>query len=542
MKKLILFVCGWLITLSLSAQGLQDTSGISAIGPSFRVHPGSVTQSEVFIVRSPLDHNILFSACNAINFVPFFVSEGVYSSTNGGTSWSGSDTCNGSPVGYHGGDPGLTIDRNGRFILTHMGRSPFVGLYSHYSTDNGRSWSAQQVVSTDDLERAALATDAIPSSPYYGRTYAVWTNLSQPFPLSFSSTDDGAVSWSAARAVNNPSTRSAGGDAAIGPGGVVYACWAGVTQNTPFKEILVGFASSPNGGSSWNVNENAFAVSGITGLLPQKGNIRVNGLPQIAVDTNNGPRKGWIYIVTGQKGLLPAGSDPDIIMYRSSDGGQTWSAGIRVNQDPLNNGKIQYFPNIYVDQYGAVNIIFYDDRTTTSDSASVFLARSKDGGNTWLEFEISDHHFKPAPIGGLGQGYQGDIIDITSTDSRLIPVWMDNSSGIYQVWTAPVDFSSVNGIGEVQGNPLSDKDLNIFPNPAGGWTTFSFITSSPGQVRISVYDALGNLVSEVLDRDMPAGRHRLTYDCSVLSGGVYLCRLSCGGRTTNARLVRLNLP
>jgi hypothetical protein len=248
MKKLIFFVCGWLITLSLSAQGPHDPSGISAIGPSFRVHPGSVTQSEVFIVRSPQDHNILFSACNAINFVPFFVSEGVYSSTNGGTSWSGSDTCNGSPIGYHGGDPGLTIDRNGRFILTHMGRSPFVGLYSHYSTDNGRSWSAQQVVSTDDLERAALATDAIPSSPYYGRTYAVWTNLSQPFPLSFSSTDDGAVSWTTARAVNNPSTRSAGGDAAIGPGGVVYACWAGVTQNTPFKEILVGFASSPNGG------------------------------------------------------------------------------------------------------------------------------------------------------------------------------------------------------------------------------------------------------------------------------------------------------
>lgn len=542
MKTLMIFVCGCLIPLLSAEQGLQDPFRPLTIGPSYRIHPSSVTQSEVFIVRSPADHNILFSACNAINFVPFFVSEGIYVTTNGGASWTGSDTCNGSPIGYHGGDPGLTIDKNGRFILTHMGRSPFVGLYSHYSTDNGRNWSGQQAISTDDLERAALATDAVQGSPFYGRTYAGWTKLAQPFPMAFSFTDNGAVSWSAAKNVNNPPTRSAGGDVAVGPGGKVYTCWAGVTMNTPFKEIMVGFGASSDGGVTWKVTENAFTVNGITGLLTAKSNIRVNGLPNMAVDTNNGPRKGWIYIVTGQKDLAPAGSDPDIIMYRSTDGGNTWSPGIRVNQDALNNGKIQYFPNIYVDQYGAVNVLFYDDRTTTSDSSSVFLARSKDGGNSWLEFEICDHHFKPVPIGGLGQGYQGDVIDITSTDSKLFPVWMDNSSGIYQVWTVPVDFSVVNGVEEEQQEKTGGLQLKNFPNPFHSSTAVEFTLPSAGMVTLEIVNSLGSVIGQPLRKHMPAGPNRIELTANELPSGMFYCRISFEGRTETIKMVRITEP
>ncbi|NIT52759.1 MAG: hypothetical protein GWO41_08495, partial [candidate division Zixibacteria bacterium] len=76
-----------------------------------------------------------------------------------GSSWFGSDTCTGAPITVHGGDPGITIDKDGTFILTRLGTAPFSGLYSHFSTDNGLTWSDQNVITTDDLERAAVATD-----------------------------------------------------------------------------------------------------------------------------------------------------------------------------------------------------------------------------------------------------------------------------------------------------------------------------------------------------------------------------------------------
>lgn len=494
---------------------------------NYRLYPSGINQTEVFIVNSPLDENILFASCNTLNFIPFFVSEGIYVSTDGGNQWTGSDTCKGEPIPFHGGDPGIAIDKDGTFIITRLGRSPFVGLYSHFSTDNGQTWSGQKVISTDDLERAGVESDVHIESPYYGRTYAAWVKFALPFPLMLSSTDDGGQNWTSPMQVNDPIRRSAGGDVAIGPGGEVYACWAGVTENTPFKEILVGFARSDNGGADWTVTENAFAVNGITGILENKANIRVNGLPNIAVDATGGPRNGWIYIVTGQKNLAPAGADPDIILNRSEDGGLTWSPAIRVNQDEVSNGKTQYFPAIHVDRFGAVNILFYDDRHTSSDSAGVFLARSTDGGDSWSEFEVTDHRFKPIPIGGLGQGYQGDNIDLTSTSTHLWPVWMDNFTGIYQVWTAPLSFSVINDVTENPEISSSFGIKKIFPNPFSNATTIGYYLPKRCHLFLGIFDVYGNEVAVLKNEEGFPGYHELLFEMSGsnLRDGLYFCRL-----------------
>jgi hypothetical protein len=538
------WILGFLLFLSISALHSQPVASPGSplnIGASYRLHPGNVTQTEVFIVKSPIDQNILFSSCNTLNFVPFFISEGIFVTDNAGLNWRGNDTCTGNPVAFHGGDVGIAIDKNGTFILTRLGRAPFTGLYSHYSNDMGESWSAQQVISTDDLERASLNTDTDPASPFFGRTYAVWVKFAPPFPLMFAYTDDISGAWSDPVPVNNPPARSAGGDITVGPDGTIYTCWAGVTEQSPFREIHTGFASSLNGGETWTVSENAFAMNGISGVLANKSNIRVNSLPGIAVDTTNGPRHGWIYIVTCQKDLSPAGTDPDIILNRSTDGGLTWSPAIRVNQDPVNNGKTQYFPSIHIDKYGSVDILFYDDRTTTSDSAGVFLARSADGGDTWREYEICDHHFKPVPIGGLGQGYQGDNIDLTSTSTKIWPVWMDNSTGIYQIWTVPVDFADVSG---TEDHNAAEKGLRldcIMPNPFYGDAEIRYsLRNDYLHVSMKVYDLFGLEVATLVDDKQRSGSHSVSFKSTGRPAGCYLLKIRAGEEVMTARMIKLN--
>ncbi len=519
-----------------------EPPGLPVFGPSYRLYPSAVNQTEVFIEKSPVNPDILWASCNTLNFIPFFISEGIYTTVDGGASWQGSDTCSGTPIAYHGGDPGITITPAGTFILARMGRAPFTGLYSHYSTDNGLTWSSQKAISTDDLERAALAANTQPGTPGYGRVTAGWVKFAWPFPMMIAQTDDGAKSWSEPRQLNNPSQRCAGGDIAVGPGGEIYICWAGVTDQTPFKEVHAGFALSLNGGADWTVTENAFAMNGITGILPGKANIRVNGLPDVAVDVTEGPRRGWIYIVTGEKDLAPAGSDPDIVLHRSTDGGQTWSEGIRVNRDPLNNGKTQYFPAIHIDGTGAVNILFYDDRNTTADSASVFLARSTDGGDTFTEFEISGHRFKPVPIGGLGQGYQGDNIDLTSTADKLWPVWMDNSTGVYQVWTSPLRLSE---IGNTTGPGISDNTgslVSLCPNPFDTETRIRYRVVSPGPVSIEIFDMMGNRVASLVDGTRAPGNYEVVFnpEKEFLSpaAALFFYRYEANGCSESGKLVR----
>ncbi|MEZ4766094.1 MAG: hypothetical protein R3C26_23780 [Calditrichia bacterium] len=176
-----------------------------------------------------------------------------------------------------------------------------------------------------------------------------------------------------------------------------------------------------------------------------------------------------------------------------------------VNQDALNNGKIQYFPALHVDDDGGLNVIFYDDRTTTSDSTGVFLARSTDGGDSWTEIEVSDHNFKPVPIGGLGAGYQGDNIDIISSDGQLLPMWMDNSSGTYQIWTAKV---AIDAVGIETGETAVPSGFSLdqnYPNPFNPQTNIRYRIAEHSFVKLSIYNILGDLVKSLVSETQAPG-------------------------------------
>jgi hypothetical protein len=509
--------------------------------PNYSVFSSVVTQTEVVAVVHPNDPNSIFASANAISFSPqFFVSEGIYVSSDGGTSFWGTDTCSGGPsIAFHGGDPGITIDKNGTFILTRNGKIPLYGLYSHRSTDQGRTWSNAKAITNIELERAWLAADNSPSSPYYGRVYAAWVRYSPPYPLVFVYTDDGGENWSSIQQVNSPTDRNYGCGLVVDKQGVVYAVWAAVTSSSPFTEKYTGFAKSTNGGTSWSVTENVFVTNGIQGILPTKQNIRVNSNPQLAIDLSGGATNGWLYVVTTQKNTSVAGADPDIIFNRSTDGGNTWSAGIRVNQDQLNNGKIQFFPAMTVDEYGGINVIFYDDRATTSDSAGVFLARSLDNGDTWTEYEISDKNFEPTPIGGLGQGYQGDNISIVYSNNTLHPFWMDNRTGIYQIQSVKIPLSLV-GIEENTTDVPADFRMgNASPNPFNPQTTFTLDLPNSGNLQISLFDSRGSLVETVFNGMKEAATHRFIIERAGLSSGVYFVQAIFGNQQLVQKILLL---
>ena len=442
----------------------QTPNGVVAVTPNVRVLPRSNSyQSEVDIKRHPLNTNIMFASSNAFNNVggPLFISEGVYVTTNGGLNWFGSDTLTGLPLGNHGGDPGITIDKDGNFLMTHLGFTTS-GMYGNYSTNNGLTWSNTFTIATGSQDKNLATTDDAPTSPYYGRSYVVWSlfNLASP-PIGVSWTTNGGVSWSTPPLQINTSAAghySQGCDARVGPNGEVYVIWAAPISGSPFTEDFSGFAKSTNGGSNWTVTDNAFDMNGIRGTFASKAGIRVNSFPRIDVDRSGGPRNGWIYVTTSGRNIAPAGTDPDILLYRSSNGGVNWSTGVRVNQDPLNNGKFQWFPAIRVDETGGVNIVYYDDRNTASDSGEVYISRSIDGGTTWTDILVSDHRFKPKPItvGGIAGGYQGDYIGITSGNSKLWPLWADDVTGVYQTWTSEVQTANY---------PLNS--FNLLTPPAG---------------------------------------------------------------------------
>jgi hypothetical protein len=509
--------------------------------PNFRIYPSISNQIEPAIVQHPSNPQILFAS--AFTIYTSFRSEGVYISTNGGYNWSGTDTCTGSPIVNHGGDPGPIIDKNGTFILTHQGGF-VIGMYSNYSTNMGSTWSANLQIAGNDQDKGNPGTDDVSSSPYYGRTYLVWTRFTNPYPIVFSYTSNSGQNWSALSQINStPSGHySQGPYISISPEGTAYVCWASSILTSPFTEDFIGFASSSNGGANWSVQENAYDCNGIRSSSLQPWNIRVNGYPYMDVDKTGGSRNGWIYIVTAEKNLAPAGTDPDIVFHRSTNGGLNWSQGIRVNQDALNNGKSQFLPALRVDEAGGINVIYYDNRNITSDSCEMYLSRSDDGGNSWSDYLISDHRFKPKSVTGAGGGNQGDNIGITSVNGKLLPLWMDDHTGIYQVWTAIIDYTTI-GVKNI-GSEVPDRFQlkQNYPNPFNPATKIKFsIPPSKGaggmMTKISVFDVLGKQVATLHEGALQPGSYEVTFDGKNLPSGVYYYRLTADGYSETKAMV-----
>ncbi|HSD62776.1 MAG TPA: T9SS type A sorting domain-containing protein [Ignavibacteriaceae bacterium] len=436
--------------------------------PNFRVHPSNAWQSEVPITRG-LDPNILFASANVFFSSSYFFSEGVYVSTDGGNNWFGHDTCTASPISDHGGDPGPGVGPDGRLYMSYLPGS-YNSIKAAYSTNLGNTWSAGAILQSGSQDKNLTAVDNVPGSPYSGRVYVVWSDFTQSQPaatVSYSS--NGGVNWSTYQHINTSASGHycQGVNPAVGPGGVVYVAWQSPVSGFPYTGQFVGIGKSTDGGATWTYNNNIYNCNGIRGELSFTGGfgaIRVNDFPWLAIDNSGGPRNGWMYIVTAEKGLAPAGNDADVVMHVSSDGGTTWSAGIRVNQDALNNGQYQYMPAACVGEDGAVNVVYYDTRNATisgglPDSAEVYVSRSTDGGTTFEDIKVSDHSFKPKPISGLAGGYQGDYIGIVESNGTVYPYWCDNVTGIYQAWTTQVTFA-----------PPCPVEVASNPNPPSGST------------------------------------------------------------------------
>jgi hypothetical protein len=419
----------------------NSPSGIFMLAPNYRIYPHTATQSEVEAYVNPVVPGKIMVGWNS--YGPSFYGTGFGLSTNGGNNWSGNYTLPGLAV--NSGDPSVVVSSNGTIYMNAIGATTSQQVVT-WSTDNGTTWVPYVVASSitsSVADKNHMTIDDKAGSPYYNYLYLAYSDFSgsSARPLKFGRSTNGGTTWDASQLISSTSGWAYQGvNLHTGPSGECYMAWATRSTSSPYQEKYLGFAKSTNGGANFQlVNELAVATNGIRGNLKTSG-IRVNSFPWMAVDKSGGLYNGYIYATWAQKQLAPSGNDPDIIFVRSTNGGANWDTPIRVNDDPINNGKDQWFSNICVDQYGGINIVYYDSRNfTNNDSADVYVARSINGGVSFTNIKVSDHKFYPKPISGLAGGYQGDYIGIAASGNKVFPFWADDYSGAYQVWTTTID-------------------------------------------------------------------------------------------------------
>jgi len=118
---------------------------------------------------------------------------------------------------------------------------------------------------------------------------------------------------------------------------------------------------------------------------------------------------------------------------KSNDKGNTWSEPKRINDDSSKNH--QFLTWLTVDQTnGYLYSVFYDRRNHKDKKTDVYLVVSRDGGEKFENYKISESAFIPNP-----KIFFGDYTNISVHNGVIRPIWTRLHKGRISLHTALIN-------------------------------------------------------------------------------------------------------
>lgn len=372
------------------------------------------------------------------------------------------------------GDPSVACADSGHFYLSSIwmdGTNNITGISLSRSTDGGQTFAAPAVIvaknaMTHFVDKDWMALD--PQNP--NDIYVTYTDFDysgsvcgtdtpgNPIPRyaieMVTSTDGGATFGSTPTVVeqvcanaSSPEALVEGSQVAVDLQGVVYVSWEEYGMNGgTFADRKIRIAKSIDGGASFGAPVTVSEVDCAGNCADLQGFIRSTEFPTMAVGEGSA-NNGFVYIAwddgvdqvpdflstTGFYGFT------DILLSESKDGGATWSAPVRVNNDPEGNGSPytdQFEPALATDKTGRLAVCFYDRRLDPNNFLiDRYCASSRDDGMTWTDTKFTPVSF-PSVVGQdafLSPDYMGDYDvlarDFTNVSPGFMDAYGDNASG-----------------------------------------------------------------------------------------------------------------
>lgn len=503
-----------------------------------------------------------------------------------GSSWSFSPNVRVHPVdsSQHLW-PDVTVGSDGEIGVAWMDDHSAGGYHIFYSASNdaGATWSTPEKVDTRvagayskfvDME---FTPSGIPVLVWEDdRTGSIQVYFSKRDP------DKGGTPWTTNVRINAAGGSPSGSDfmnpsLAVLDDDRYFVAWTDWREGV-FNQVYG--RSTTDGGVSWGTETK---VSDGLGFQP------VAGDPCFIVDPSSTPGSETLYCVTNDwRGNAPGGRYPNVYFYRSTNGGGTWSVGVRVNDiEP------------YYQQASSHALVRLDDGTLvagwmndhTQSSTHYRICRSTNQGATWESSVQVDQaaqgtdvynsvaalgqtlfavfgayegnwnaYFRASPDGGLTWDepmvrVDDDASSAAAGNAVLAPV---SSAEVQVVWqdsrTSPFNWKiyAARGTRENTGVDVSTQipmpSITVSPNPARAGDPITIVIGAGmrslgvgGEIaadQVRVLDASGRLI-----RQLPISGGLAVWDGRGVSGeamsaGVYLVQARSAQQHANqARVV-----
>ncbi len=434
--------------------------------------PQGIMQSEESVAAD--GDNIIVSWNDSWGFYDW--DEGVVGygwSVDGGETWvDGGGLPHGGPSGHIRGDPVSVTDGQGNFWFASIYQPPSGqdGLGVNYAYFDGDTLIVEEPVTVIESPTIFYDKEYMTADPVNSYLYMSYTAFGSNGQIEVISSTDLGQTWSDPAVViaEDPSRVNQGSYPAVGPDNEVYVAWERDWLGSS-PEIRV--AKSTDFGQSFS---SGVLVSPIVSIAyePPPGYNRpvINDFPSIAVDRSGGVNNGNVYVVFHSKDL----GDPDIYLCRSTDGGETWSTPLRLNDDAEGNGVLQFWPWVSVDGRGHIHVTWYDRRQDPDNDVltDVYYTSSSDGGLTFEpNIRVTDES-STWFVDSDGTPNFGDYIGNYADGIYVNAVWADGRLGTPDVFYARIQIAADRLAGIIRNasdlNPIAGAQIDVVDTEDSG--------------------------------------------------------------------------
>jgi hypothetical protein len=369
-------------------------------------------------------------------------------SFDGGRTWVKRIIGNNDNLGDACCDPSLSFDEYGNLFLTYL-YIVEIAVPIALSTDGGMtfnlianvvkpSWSSTLTSRSRDSRGLFRYVDQPTITAAKGQVWMVVNAGGPMFATGAPVTGFGQVGPFFAGEEIPGTSNCTYGDVAIGPAGQIMQACALTSTGQGGGKVFVSV--DPDGLGPAGFGNRVSVVDTHVGgfdFIPPQADRSVDSEPGLAWDRTGGPHNGRAYLVYTLE-VKNESNNIDIFVRYSDDGGATWSAGVRVNDDATKNS--QFLPKIALDPTtGNLAVMWHDSRKDLgaggpgdtngipNDDAQFWGAFSTNGGasftaNMQISAGTSNSHDS-----GNGIDY-GDYTGLSFYGGIAHPAWADNSN------------------------------------------------------------------------------------------------------------------
>ncbi len=324
--------------------------------------------------------------------------------TNGGTSWTFPGVLENN---VFRSDPVLDADSSGSFFYLSLLSTFFDTMWR--SLDGGLSWTNLAPAKGGDKQWFTIdKTNGLGR----GMQYQSWSTSGNNYGgRQFTRSADGGLTW--LDPINIPNSPS-WGTLDVDSVGLLYL--GGVSLFS--GQVWCERSSNARDISSTPIFEQSTPVN-LGGSIAISEPINPEGLVGqvfLACDRSGTSTNNNVYMLAS---VQPTGSNngSDVMFVRSTNGGSTFSAPVRVNDDPVNHNKWHWFGTLAVAPNGRIDSVWLDTRNAANNTDSqLFYSYSTDAGVTWAPNVAVSDSFNPF-LGYPNQSKLGDYLTIVSDNT-----------------------------------------------------------------------------------------------------------------------------